>query len=91
MSQGLEWREKAKEAFAEAIDAVGGQESMGKLLGTTEKPIPQSTISFWLNHAEKGVPADKVIQIEEVSKKPGLRHRLRPDVYGPATHPERVI
>ncbi|HEY5379233.1 MAG TPA: YdaS family helix-turn-helix protein [Pseudolabrys sp.] len=63
-----------KGAFQRAIREAGGQVALGKKIGAG-----QSKIAFWLNDAKKGVAADYVLKIEEVT---GVsRHELRPDIY----------
>ncbi|MGA0561725.1 transcriptional regulator [Ancylobacter sp. VNQ12] len=65
-----------------AIEAIGSQEALGKALG-----VGQSLISYWLNHSRRGVPAERVLDVERVT---GVsRHDLRPDLY-PAPSPPPI-
>lgn len=61
-------------ALKEAIKRAGGQEALAEAIG-----VPQSTISYWLRGSKKGVPAEKVADIERVTLVP--RHKLRPDLF----------
>lgn len=63
-----------RDALQKAIEAAGGQEILAKHLG-----VPQSLISYWLNKAKRGVPAERVPAIEDITGIP--RHELRPDIY----------
>lgn len=67
---------KPQTAFLEAIRRAGGQVALAKELG-----VPQSTISFWLHGAKKGVSAEKVTDVERITLVP--RHELRPDLFPP--------
>lgn len=66
-------------AFEEACKKVGGQTSMARLLKTS-----QANVWSWLNKTKHGLPAEVVLQVEELSGVP--RFRLRPDIY-----PERLF
>lgn len=60
-----------KSAIEKACDAFGSQRQFALAMGVS----PQA-ITKWL---EKGVPAERVLEIERVS---GVsRHELRPDLY----------
>ncbi|MCT8970617.1 helix-turn-helix domain-containing protein [Microbaculum sp. A6E488] len=53
---------------------MGGQKPLAAKIGTT-----QSQVWYWLTRSKKGVSAEFVIPIEEVTGIP--RHELRPDIY----------
>lgn len=60
--------------FKKAVDAVGGQTRMGKLLG-----VRQQLVGYWLKSAKNGVPAQHCARIEEAT---GVSaHMIRPDVF----------
>lgn len=63
-------------AFAAAVEALGGQSPTARLVGVTQGAIWQR-----LNGQKAAAPA-WVLRLEAAT---GIsRHRLRPDVYGPA-------
>lgn len=63
----------SQNALLRAIEKAGSQAKLADLLG-----IGQTAISNWLNR-ESGVPAERVLKIEEAT---GVsRHELRPDLY----------
>lgn len=60
-------------ALKSAVDLVGGQSAMARLLG-----LAQASVWAWV-HKEKPLPAEHVLKVEEVT---GIsRHDLRPDLY----------
>jgi DNA-binding transcriptional regulator YdaS (Cro superfamily) len=65
---------KHQSALLKAIERAGGQEALARAIN-----VPQSTISFWLNKAKKGVAAEKVAEVERITLVP--RHELRPDLF----------
>lgn len=60
-------------AIARAIEAVGGQTALAKILGITTQAISQ-----W-----KRVPPAHVLAIETATGGRVTRHEMRPDVFGP--------
>lgn len=68
-----------EEALDRAKKSAGGPVGLaGKLGGITPQAISQ-----W-----KRVPVGRVLDVERIT---GVsRHDLRPDIFGPATEPERV-
>lgn len=59
-------------SIKQAVDKVGGQRALAKLLG-----VSQQAVGDWI--ARDRVPAARVLQIEQVS---GIsRTALRPDLY----------
>jgi DNA-binding transcriptional regulator YdaS (Cro superfamily) len=63
-------KEVEMDATQIAIKKAGGPTALARLLGVTPQAVGQ-----W-----KMVPADKVLQVEQIS---GVsRHALRPDVFG---------
>jgi len=69
------------EALEEAIRAAGSQAELARRISSAERPIKQGHVWNWLNRDGK-VPAEVVRDIE---RETGVsRHRLRPDVFGPA-------
>lgn len=68
-----------KNALEKAIQIVGGQSELGRLLGKN-----QSAVWSWLNKTTKGVPAEFAPEIEELTNGEVSRYQLRPDVFGEA-------
>ena len=65
--------ESSVHAFHRAIQIVGGQSALGRLIGK-----PQSTVWEWVDR-KKPLPAEFVLTIEAAT---GIsRHELRPDIY----------
>lgn len=61
--------------LAKAVREAGSQSAFGRLIGRR-----QSTVREWLKSGK--VPGEAVLAVEAAT---GIsRHRLRPDVYGPA-------
>ena len=61
------------EALAHAVDLIGGQSAMGRLIG-----VSQASVWRWVDRKEH-LPAEHVLKVEE---RPGFsRHDLRPDIY----------
>jgi DNA-binding transcriptional regulator YdaS (Cro superfamily) len=64
--------------LAKAVRAAGSQSAFGRLIGRR-----QSTVREWLKTGK--VSPGAVLTVEE---KTGIsRHKLRPDIYGPAPAP----
>ena len=63
----------SKKALQRAIDSVGGQVALSRLLG-----VRQPVIGNWL---ARRVPAERVLPLEAATGVP--RHELRPDLYPP--------
>jgi DNA-binding transcriptional regulator YdaS (Cro superfamily) len=67
------------EALRHAVDRIGSQSAMSRLLGVT-----QPAVSGWLKES-KHLPAEHVLKVEEAT---GIsRHALRPDLYPDPNHP----
>lgn len=65
---------KARKALKRAVDAAGGQEALADAIG-----VRQSHIYYWLKKSKKGVPAERVREIEKLT---GVAaHELRPDLF----------
>ena len=64
-------------ALERAIDAVGGQVALARLIGTT-----QSNVWYWLERSKHGVPAEWVAKVAAATKV--AAHELRPDIYPPS-------
>ncbi len=64
-------------ALAAAVDIVGGQAKLARLLGVT-----QPNVWHWLHKSER-VPGEYVLRIEEATAGRVSRHDLRPDLYPP--------
>ena len=62
-------------ALAAAVDIVGGQAKLARLLGVT-----QPNVWHWLHKSER-VPGEYVLKIEEATGGKVSRHDLRPDLY----------
>lgn len=63
------------EAFAEAVDAAGGQGATGRLVGVTQGAIWQRL------KAQKPAAAGWVLKLESATGIP--KEQLRPDIYSP--------
>jgi DNA-binding transcriptional regulator YdaS (Cro superfamily) len=75
------WRADAATALEEAIEVVGGQSALARVIGTK-----QQTVWWWRNRT-RCAPPEACLKIEEATRSNGQeisRYRLRPDVYGPA-------
>jgi DNA-binding transcriptional regulator YdaS (Cro superfamily) len=67
----------AHRALRRAIEAAGGQSALASAIG-----VRQSYIWYWLHKSEYGVPAERVLEIEQAT---GVaRHELRPDLFATA-------
>ena len=62
-------------ALAAAVDLVGGQAKLARILGVT-----QPNVWHWLHKSER-VPGEYVLKIEEATGGKIGRHDLRPDLY----------
>jgi TorA maturation chaperone TorD len=62
-------------ALAAAVDIVGGQAKLARLLGVT-----QPNVWHWLHKSER-VPGEYVLKIEQATGGKVSRHDLRPDLY----------
>jgi TorA maturation chaperone TorD len=62
-------------ALAAAVDLVGGQAKLARILGVT-----QPNVWHWLHKSER-VPGEYVLKIEEATGGRITRHDLRPDLY----------
>jgi TorA maturation chaperone TorD len=65
-------------ALAAAVDLVGGQAKLARILGVT-----QPNVWHWLHKSER-VPGEYVLKIEEATGGKVSRHDLRPDLYPPS-------
>lgn len=63
------------QALARAIEIVGGQTQLARLLG-----VKQANVWHWLNRADH-VPAEFALAIERATGGQVARHELRPDLY----------
>jgi TorA maturation chaperone TorD/DNA-binding transcriptional regulator YdaS (Cro superfamily) len=63
------------DALAAAVDMVGGQAKLARMLGVT-----QPNVWHWLHKSER-VPGEYVLKIEEATGGRISRHDLRPDLY----------
>ena len=63
--------------MATAVEIVGGQAKLARLLGVT-----QPNVWHWLHKSER-VPGEYVLKIEEATGGKVSRHDLRPDLYPP--------
>jgi DNA-binding transcriptional regulator YdaS (Cro superfamily) len=69
----------AKTPLDKAADIAGGTVALALAVG-----VPHYNVSKW---RKTGVPAKHVLRVEQAT---GVsRHDLRPDVFGPASSPER--
>lgn len=68
------------EAFNRAIEVLGGQSALARLLGGG---IRQSHVAYWL-HVKGMLPAEHCLAVERALRNRGCgitKHDLRPDVY----------
>lgn len=71
--------ESTTAALRAAVDCVGSQSAMGRLLG-----LSQASVSKWVR-LKKPLPAEHVLTVERAT---GIsRHDLRPDLYPRESHP----
>ena len=63
------------DALAAAVDLVGGQAKLARILGVT-----QPNVWHWLHKSER-VPGEYVLKIEAATGGKVSRHDLRPDLY----------
>ena len=69
---------KKNSALERAVEAVGGQASLARLVTKLGRKCTQAHVWNWLNRDLK-VPGEYVLPIESVT---GVsRHELRPDLY----------
>lgn len=71
-------------ALAKAIEVVGGQTQLARLLG-----VKQANVWHWLNKAER-VPGEYVLAIETATGGQVMRHDLRPDLYPDSQAPDAL-
>jgi TorA maturation chaperone TorD len=64
-------------ALATAVEIVGGQARLARILGVT-----QPNVWHWLHKSER-VPGEYVLKIEQATGGKVSRHDLRPDLYPP--------
>jgi DNA-binding transcriptional regulator YdaS (Cro superfamily) len=68
-----------------AIQAVGSQSDLARLLSTPDNPVLAQHINNW---KKRGVPAERCIAIETATAGAVTRYDLRPDVFGQARDPQ---
>lgn len=71
----MQSKERRKKALFKAVQVVGSQSELARLLG-----VRQSTIWSWLN-VTKDVPAEICAQVEHVTAGAVTRGDLRPDLW----------
>jgi TorA maturation chaperone TorD/DNA-binding transcriptional regulator YdaS (Cro superfamily) len=71
-------------ALAKAIDIVGGQTQLARLLD-----VKQANVWHWLNKAGR-VPGEYVLAIETATGGQVTRHQLRPDLYPDEQAPDAL-
>lgn len=71
-------------ALVRAIEVVGGQTQLARLLG-----VKQANVWHWLNKADR-VPGEYVLAIETATGGQVTRHELRPDLYPDAQAPDAL-
>ncbi|MBL8807517.1 MAG: molecular chaperone TorD family protein [Rhodospirillales bacterium] len=74
-----------REALSKAVELVGGQTQLARLLG-----VKQSHVWHWLNRAER-LPAEFVLPIENATGGQVNRHMLRPDLFPDSSAPHARI
>jgi DNA-binding transcriptional regulator YdaS (Cro superfamily) len=73
----MQSKERRKRALFKAVEIVGSQSELARLLG-----VRQSSIWTWLN-VTKDVPAEICAQVEHVTGGAVTRSDLRPDLWPP--------
>jgi len=68
--------------IARAVKLKGSQQKLAEAAGCT-----QQQISYLLNDAS-GISAEMALKMERATGGAVSRHELRPDIYGPAPHPQ---
>jgi DNA-binding transcriptional regulator YdaS (Cro superfamily) len=63
-----------KTPFEKVVETVGSQVELARLLG-----LAPSTIGYW---AKSGIPAEKAVELEVVTKETVPRWMARPDLWG---------
>ncbi|WP_406586524.1 helix-turn-helix domain-containing protein [Asaia lannensis] len=69
-----------KLALQQAIDLVGGQSALARLLGKKQAHV------WWWLHKSKRVPAEVACSIEAATAGQITREALRPDIFTPSHH-----
>lgn len=69
--------------LSKAIEIVGGQAALARLVGVTVQAVNQ-----WVRKGR--VPAERVIAIERATNGKIARHALRPDIYPPEDIPKKA-
>lgn len=69
-----------KNPLLEAISIAGSQAKLARLVG-----VNQQDISYWLRKARKGIPLERVPDIERATGGRVTRYDLRPDFF---EHPQ---
>lgn len=71
-------------ALQRAVDIIGGQTALARVLSTPDRPIRQGHVWAWLNRDNGALPPEFVLTVERLT---GVsRHDLRPDVFGVAAN-----
>jgi len=66
-------------ALKAAVEKIGGQSAMARLISTELRPIRQGHVWMWLNRNKK-LPPEFVLAVESLT---GVsRYSLRPDIFG---------
>lgn len=75
----MESNRAAVEALRRAVEAIGGQAALARLLD-----LSQPAVHYWLSKGQP-LPAEHVLTVE---RETGVsRHELRPDIYPPEPAP----
>lgn len=69
-------------ALERAIAKAGGLTALAAAIKTTPQVV--------VNWRKRGVPAERVLDIEAATGGQVTRHDLRPDIFGPAPKPSRT-
>lgn len=78
----VDFRPMTQTPLQRAVKIVGGQSALARELARIMgRPVPQQLVSYWLNAAKAGVPAEYVIPIETATHGEISREALRPDIY----------
>ena len=76
-----------KTPIERVFDLLGGPSAIAKhFVDDNGKPIRPWAVSKW----RKGVPADRVLKLEELTAGKVTRYELRPDIYGKAPRRQAV-
>jgi DNA-binding transcriptional regulator YdaS (Cro superfamily) len=71
--------DQSKSVFSQAVQLVGGQTEMARLLG-----VRQGQVWAWINRNRGPFPAERCADVERATGGSVTKHDLRPDIFGPS-------